>query len=67
MPGLDLRGNQPNMVYTRGMADVYNFRNVAKIELVVALDEHHVFGARREDVVSLVSKSPLETSSSLIL
>ena len=37
------------MIYTRGVADVYNLRHVAEVEFVIALDEHDTLGAGCED------------------
>ena len=34
LTGFDLRSDQANMVYTHRMADVYDFRDASRIELV---------------------------------
>jgi hypothetical protein len=46
----NLGSNQTHLVYASGMSNVNHIRDVGKWDVVVALHEHHLFGARLEDV-----------------
>src|SRR6266513_5252993 len=43
-------GDQTDLIYSRSVRDVNYVRNVGKWDVVIALDEHHLFGARFEDI-----------------